>query len=59
MEEARKKADDKLQMPPILAPRKEIDCVLSKDPVLKGWERENCTHVFADISFGKKDCVCA
>ncbi|RZF41048.1 hypothetical protein LSTR_LSTR002680 [Laodelphax striatellus] len=57
LEQERKKADaraaEKLQMPPVLPPRKEIDEVISEDPNLAGFERSNI--VFTDITFGKSD----
>ncbi|XP_039278657.1 28S ribosomal protein S22, mitochondrial [Nilaparvata lugens] len=57
LEEERRKADaraeEKLQMPPVLPPRKEIDEVIAEDSNLAGFERSNI--VFTDITFGKSD----
>jgi Mitochondrial 28S ribosomal protein S22 len=44
-------------MPPILPPRTEISKILSNDPALKGWDKDNATFIFTDITFGKKDSV--
>lgn len=50
LEEANKKGDDYLQMPPVLAVRKPKNTVLSYDPALQGLETSPL--VFTDISFG-------
>lgn len=53
IEEAKKKADELLQIPPILQVRKPINRVLSQDPALQGLETSRM--VFTDITFGVKD----
>lgn len=50
LQEAKQKAEEMLQMPPVVAPRKPIDKVLSNDPALKGLE--TAKFVFTDITFG-------
>lgn len=50
LEDANKKSDDFLQMPPVLAARKPKNTVLSYDPALEGLETSPL--VFTDISFG-------
>lgn len=51
--EANTKANEMLQMPPVLLPRKPIDRVLSNDPALQGLE--TARFVFTDITFGVPD----
>ncbi|CAB3374123.1 Hypothetical predicted protein [Cloeon dipterum] len=46
---------EKLQMPPVLLARKEDSEVLARDPILKGYDPDNSTYVFTDITFGKSD----
>lgn len=53
LEEANMKAEEMLQMPPVLLPRKPIDRVLSYDPALQGLETSR--FVFTDITFGVPD----
>lgn len=50
LQEANKKADELLQMPPVLQARRPKNTVFSFDPVLQGLETSNL--VFTDISFG-------
>lgn len=50
-----KKAEEKLQMPPVVPIRKEIDFVFSKDIELQGYD--TVKFLFTDISFGKTDRV--
>lgn len=49
------KAEEKLQMPPVVPIRKEIDYVFSKDVELQGYDTSK--FLFTDISFGKTDRV--
>lgn len=53
LSEANKKADELLQMPPVLPVRQPIDSVLSRDPALKGLEMSRL--IFTDITFGIPD----
>jgi len=53
MDEARQKARTKLQMPPVLDQRSEIDVVLERDPAIKGYDASPI--VFTDITFGVHD----
>ncbi|CAH1395570.1 unnamed protein product [Nezara viridula] len=57
LEEAKKKAEykalRKLQMPPILPPRKQINHVYVVDKKLEGYS--TAKYLFTDISFGKND----
>lgn len=53
LSEANDKANEMLQMPPVLLPRKPIDRVLSNDPALQGLE--TARFVFTDITFGVPD----
>lgn len=55
MEEAKKKAEELLQMPPVVKEREPITEVLSRDPALTGLA--NGRYVFTDISFGLSDRV--
>ncbi|KAI4491101.1 hypothetical protein M0802_010411 [Mischocyttarus mexicanus] len=50
---AKKRAEKRLQMPPVVKTRKEIDVVVSKDEALEGFSTSK--FVFTDISFGIKD----
>lgn len=50
---AMKKAEEKLQMPPVVPVRKEIDYVFSNDAELQGYDTSK--YIFTDISFGKTD----
>ncbi|KAJ3654321.1 hypothetical protein Zmor_013516 [Zophobas morio] len=52
-EEAKKKVDTFLQIPPVVAVRKPKDKVLSKDPALQGLDTS--AFVFTDISYGVRD----
>ena len=52
---AMKKAEEKLQMPPVVPVRKEIDYVFSNDAELQGYDTSK--YIFTDISFGKTDRV--
>jgi len=51
--EIRKKAEDKLQMPPVMEERNPSGRVLETDPDLIGFD--TCKYVFTDISFGVSD----
>ncbi|KAG0703012.1 28S ribosomal protein S22, mitochondrial [Chionoecetes opilio] len=53
MEEARKKAEALLQMPPVVRQREAIQEVVSRDPALTGLD--TCRYVFTDISYGISD----
>lgn len=53
LKNARKKAEEKLQMPPVVPVRKEIDYVFSNDVELQGYDTSK--YLFTDISFGKTD----
>ncbi|XP_006818041.1 small ribosomal subunit protein mS22-like, partial [Saccoglossus kowalevskii] len=53
LEEAKEKAEKKLQMPPVMEERTKIDHVLSNDPELEGLETSKL--VFTDITFGVPD----
>lgn len=53
LKNAIKKAEEKLQMPPVVPVRKEIDHVFSKDVELQGYD--TVKYLFTDISFGKTD----
>jgi len=53
MREAYIKAEKKLQMPPVVPPRSEIDHVYVKDDELVGYSKSK--FVFTDITFGKND----
>lgn len=50
---AKKRVEKRLQMPPVVKTRKEIDVVLSKDEVLEGFSTSK--YVFTDITFGIKE----
>lgn len=43
----------RLQMPPVVKKRKEIDVVLAKDPELQGFD--SASYVFTDITYGISD----
>ncbi|XP_043679583.1 28S ribosomal protein S22, mitochondrial [Vespula pensylvanica] len=49
----KKRAHKRLQMPPVIKARKEIDVILSKDEALEGFDTSK--YVFTDISFGIRD----
>lgn len=53
LQNANKKADELLQMPPVLPSRKPLNRVLSYDPALQGLETARL--VFTDITFGVID----
>lgn len=53
IKEAKKRADDLLQMPPVVQVRKPIDRILVKDSALQGLD--NSIYVFTDVTFGVKD----
>ncbi|KAK4880344.1 hypothetical protein RN001_008490 [Aquatica leii] len=53
LEEAKERAEDILQMPPVVQVRNVIDRVYINDPALKGLESTNT--VFTDVTFGVKD----
>jgi len=53
MVEARQKANRKLQMPPVLDKREEIDVVLDQDGAIKGYDASPI--IFTDITFGVHD----
>lgn len=50
MEKARTRAQQKLQMPPVLRERKPCEKVLAKDPGVQGFDTS--TYIFTDISYG-------
>lgn len=52
-EEMRKKALEKLQMPPVMEERNLLGQVLERDPQLTGFD--TCKYVFTDITFGVPD----
>lgn len=52
-EEARRKVDEIIQIPPVVKVRKPKDRVLSRDPALQGLDTAN--YVFTDISYGVPD----
>ena len=45
---AKERGAKRLQMPPVVKKRQEIDAVLSKDPAIQG--HDTATYVFTDIS---------
>lgn len=49
----KERAHKRLQMPPVVKTRKEIDVTLSKDEALEGFDTSK--YVFTDISYGIKD----
>ncbi|XP_071449162.1 small ribosomal subunit protein mS22 isoform X2 [Hetaerina americana] len=53
MAEVQQKVDKKLQMPPFINEREDIDCVLSEEPKLKGYDSSK--YVFTDITYGVTD----
>ncbi|KAG5889646.1 hypothetical protein JTB14_028924 [Gonioctena quinquepunctata] len=53
IQEAKVKTEELLQIPPVVAVRRPMDKVLSRDPALKGLEESKM--VFTDITFGVKD----
>ncbi|KAK9753397.1 Mitochondrial 28S ribosomal protein S22 [Popillia japonica] len=53
MKDAEVKADELLQMPPVLKIRGVRDRVLSRDPALQGYDA--ATYIFTDITFGIKN----
>nr|CAG4644196.1 EOG090X0AW0 [Lepidurus arcticus] len=53
LQEAKQKAEAKLQMPPLLAERQRIDEVLSFDPELQGLDTSS--YIFTDITYGVSD----
>lgn len=53
LKDAEIRADKKLQMPPVLPVRKEIDHVFICDSKLKGYSESK--FVFTDITYGKND----
>lgn len=53
LQDANRRADEFLQMPPVVPVRKPIETVLSYDPALQGLETARL--VFTDISFGVAD----
>ncbi|XP_047364245.1 28S ribosomal protein S22, mitochondrial [Vespa velutina] len=53
LELGKKRAHKRLQMPPVVKTRKEIDVILSKDEALEGFDTSK--YVFTDISFGIRD----
>lgn len=55
-EEAERKADKLLEMPPVLRAREPIDKVMEFDPLIQG--RERSTLIFTDISMNVSDRVC-
>ncbi|XP_075211435.1 mitochondrial ribosomal protein S22 [Lycorma delicatula] len=55
LKDAEKRAEEKMQMPPVLPPRKEINEVLSVDKELTGLWEPHVNYVFTDISFAKTD----
>jgi hypothetical protein len=55
LQEADRRADRLLQMPPVLRPRQPIDKVLSFDPHIQGLEKS--TVIFTDITMNVSDRV--
>lgn len=53
LDDAHKKADEMLQMPPVLPVRKTTMRILSRDPALQGFDKSR--FVFTDITFGIPD----
>ncbi|XP_064460056.1 small ribosomal subunit protein mS22-like [Ornithodoros turicata] len=53
MNKAYKRAEEKLQMPPVLRERKPCEKVLAKDPEIQGYD--SSTIIFTDISYGYSD----
>lgn len=53
MEQAQRKAEELLQMPPVVKLREPINEVLSRDPALTGLTKSR--YIFTDISFGLSD----
>lgn len=53
MADAKQRAEERLQMPPVLSARKPINEVLAYDPELKGLD--SAKFVFVDISHGVSD----
>ncbi|XP_067123111.1 small ribosomal subunit protein mS22 [Centruroides vittatus] len=53
MDDAKKRAKEKLQMPPVMKERKPITNVISYDPEIQGYA--DCKYVFTDITYGISD----
>ncbi|KAH6932401.1 hypothetical protein HPB50_005313 [Hyalomma asiaticum] len=53
LQDSRRRARQKLQMPPVLRERKPCEKVLAKDPEIQGFN--SSPYIFTDISFGYKD----
>lgn len=53
LDDANKRADEFLQMPPVLPARKPVNTILSYDPAIQGLETARL--VFTDITFGVPD----
>lgn len=53
LQDSRRRARQKLQMPPVLRERKPCEKVLAKDPEIQGFM--SSPYIFTDISFGYKD----
>ncbi|EFA04432.1 small ribosomal subunit protein mS22 [Tribolium castaneum] len=53
LDEAKRKVDEILQIPPVVAVRKPRDKVVSRDPALQGLDSSN--YIFTDISYGVPD----
>lgn len=52
---AHKKAEELLQMPPVVQIREPINKVLSTEPALQGFDPDNSRFVFTDITFGARN----
>ena len=58
MEQSKARAQELLQMPPVLRPRKPINKVITYDPYLQGYQKEGVTLLFTDITQNVSDLVC-
>ncbi|XP_015586509.1 28S ribosomal protein S22, mitochondrial [Cephus cinctus] len=50
MKSAKRKAETRLQMPPVVKKRSEVTKIISTDPALESYDR--CNYVFTDITYG-------
>ncbi|XP_059483245.1 small ribosomal subunit protein mS22 [Neocloeon triangulifer] len=55
LQETAQKAEEQLQMPPVLPRREEKTEILARDSLLKDWDPEKSTYIFTDITFGLSD----
>ncbi|KAF4518147.1 hypothetical protein B566_EDAN008849 [Ephemera danica] len=51
--DAQARAEERLQMPPVMIPREPIECFMARDPALQGYTSSK--FVFTDITYGKSD----